>query len=192
MPAIVPPPVNLIPIERYWFLTWTTYGTWLPGDARGWVGDAVDETGAIVSHNQPHSPPAPPNPKLARSAARRLKSAPIVLTQPQVESLFLQLQETASFRNWLLCAVGIMATHLHVLLGVPGDPDPEKLLGDLKAYASRRLNREFGPRPSETWWTASGSQRKVDSVDAIPAVVHYIRQQPSPRLIWTRDEGRVV
>src|SRR5947209_816005 len=25
-------------MDRYWFLTWTTYGTWLPGDARGFVG----------------------------------------------------------------------------------------------------------------------------------------------------------
>ena len=24
-------------IDRIWFLTWTTYGTWLPGDERGFV-----------------------------------------------------------------------------------------------------------------------------------------------------------
>jgi len=23
--------------DRHWLLTWTTYGTWLPGDARGFV-----------------------------------------------------------------------------------------------------------------------------------------------------------
>ena len=31
-------PINFIPIDRNWFLTWTTYGTWLPGDPRGFVG----------------------------------------------------------------------------------------------------------------------------------------------------------
>ena len=25
------------PSHRYWLLTWTTYGTWLPGDDRGFV-----------------------------------------------------------------------------------------------------------------------------------------------------------
>ncbi len=25
-------------MDRYWFLTWTTYGPWLPGDRRGFVG----------------------------------------------------------------------------------------------------------------------------------------------------------
>ncbi len=24
-------------MDRYWPLTWTTYGTWLPGDARGFA-----------------------------------------------------------------------------------------------------------------------------------------------------------
>ena len=27
-----------------WLLTWTTYGTWLPGDERGFVGNVVEET----------------------------------------------------------------------------------------------------------------------------------------------------
>ena len=26
-----------------WLLTWTTYGTWLPGDERGFVGNVVEE-----------------------------------------------------------------------------------------------------------------------------------------------------
>ena len=38
-------------------------------------------------------------------------------------------------RKWLLIAVGIMRTHLHLLVGVPGDPDPEKLLNDFKRTA---------------------------------------------------------
>ena len=28
-----------------YFLTWTTYGTWLPGDGRGWV----EKNGAIFA-----------------------------------------------------------------------------------------------------------------------------------------------
>ena len=29
-------------MDRYWLLTWTTYGTWLPGDARGFVSNVAD------------------------------------------------------------------------------------------------------------------------------------------------------
>ena len=36
-----------------WLLTWTTYGTWLPGDERGFVGNVVEEPAndAIQSAN---------------------------------------------------------------------------------------------------------------------------------------------
>ena len=34
--------------------------------------------------------------------------------------------------------------------------------------------------------------RKLKDQLSIPAVGHYIRNQPSPLLVWTRDEGRIV
>jgi hypothetical protein len=44
-------------MDRYWFLTWTTYGTWLPGDARGFVGRVWNEDlGPRVKHNEPGTP----------------------------------------------------------------------------------------------------------------------------------------
>ncbi len=185
-------PIRLIQVDRYWFLTWTTYGSWLPGDARGYVGWAADDTGQIVLHNRPQTPSAPSNPALRKAAIAQLKSPPIVLHLPQAEALFQQFVETTTHRGWLLLAVGIMDTHIHALVGVPGDPDPEKILGDLKAYGSRRLSKGWGQPSSETWWTLSGSKRKLDDQRSIPAVVQYIRQQPNPLLIWTRDEGRIV
>lgn len=84
------------------------------------------------------------------SARRHLKSEPILLTQSQAELLLVQFQETTDFRHWLLAAVAIMANHIHVVLGVPGDPDPDNLLRDLKSYGSRKLNRTIGRPESET------------------------------------------
>ena len=182
-------PVNFIAVERYWFLTWSTYGTWLPGDERGFVGVAPDESGRLVNHNRFGTPPASPNERLRESAERSLKSPPIVLTLAQANALFEQFQETTRVRGWLLIAVGIMRTHPHVVVGVPGDPDPEKILGDFKAYGSRCLNRGWAKPPSDTWWTTGGSKRKLADERAVETVVHYIRQQPNPLLIWTRESG---
>ena len=182
-------PVNFIAVDRYWFLTWTTYGTWLPGDERGFVGKAPNEFGQLDSHNKFGTPSAAPNERLRQSAERRLKSPPIVLTRAQVNALFEQFQETTRVRGWLLIAVGIMHTHIHVVAGVPGDPDPEKILGDLKAYGSRRLNRGCAKPSSETWWTAGGSKRKLADERAVENVIHYIRQQSNPLLLWTRETG---
>ncbi len=184
-------PLNFIAVDRYRFLTWTTYGTWLPGDERGFVGIVPDESGQIVNHNRFGTPPARPNQPLRQSAERSLKSPPIVLNLEQARSLLAQFQETAQIRGWRLIAVGIMHTHLHVVTGVSGDPDPEKVLGDFKAYGSRCLNQRWGKPSSDTWWTTKGSKRNLDGERSVEAVIHYIREQPNPLLIWTRDAGLV-
>ena len=183
---------NFIQIDRHWFLTWTSYGTWLPGDERGFVGSLTNEHGESIDHNQVGTLPASPNGNLRRAAERRLKAAPIVLNLSQAESLFNQFEETARVRGWLLIAVGIMHTHVHLVVGVPQDPDPDKLLRDFKAYGAGSLNRKWGKPTSETWWTAGGSTRKLDDDRGIETVVHYIRNQPNPLLVWTRSEGRII
>jgi len=95
-----------------------------------------------------------------------------------------QFRETARFRNWLLVAAAVMANHCHVVVGVPGDPEPDTLLRDLKAYASRRLNSRW-PRPeSGTWWTESGSKRKLKDNLAILGAARYVRDQEFPLAVW--------
>ena len=51
-------------------LTWTTYGTWLPGDARGWV--KWGEVGVKL-----------PDPQQERDARRRMVESAVVLTDDQ-------------------------------------------------------------------------------------------------------------
>ena len=53
-----------------YFLTWTTYGTWLPGDERGWV---ADEGGDV----------RPPDPVKERVCRERMTEPPFVLTPEQ-------------------------------------------------------------------------------------------------------------
>jgi hypothetical protein len=78
-----------------------------------------------------------------------------------------------------------MANHVHIVLGVPGDPDPEDLLRDFKAYGSRALNKRW-PRPeSDTWWTESGSKRKLPNETAVLAAIRYVIEQEHPLLVWT-------
>src|SRR5690606_23931313 len=120
------------------------YGSWLPGDERGYVGFGPDESGRIVNHNRPHTPPAPPNPALKRAARRRLKSPPVRLNRDQAAALREQFLETTTHRGWVLLAAAIMTTHLHLLVGASGDPEPNKIRDDLKSYGTRCLNRLCG------------------------------------------------
>jgi len=45
-------------MERHWFLTWTTYGTWLPGDDRGFVCNVSSPDGMGQRLNEFGSEPA--------------------------------------------------------------------------------------------------------------------------------------
>ena len=172
-------------IDRYWLLTWTMYGQWLPGDPRGSVTRTEqDGLSHRVEQDEFGTPVCDAMSGLYESSQQRLRSDPIFLTQAQAESCLSQFQETADFRKWVLVAVAIMANHVHVVLGVPGDPDPEDLLRDLKAYGSRKLNKTDGKPASETLWTQSGSKRKLWDRIAIRNSVEYVRDQEFPLVIW--------
>ena len=133
-------------MDRYWLLTWTTYGTWLPGDRRGFVSEVRDETGKKQLHNIPGTPCATDIPPLQGYAASRMTGGVVLLDGSQAQAVAEQLRETAVHRGWQILALAVMANHVHVVVGVPGDPEPEKLLGDFKAWVTRRLNASWGRR----------------------------------------------
>ena len=172
-------------MDRYWFLTSTTYGSWLPGDERGFVSSWRDQSGQRVIHNIPGTPYDADMPALERNAEQLLKGDPIRFTLAQAEALLEQFLETAGYRKWQLLAAGIMANHVHLVVGVPGDPDPKKVLGDFKSYGSRVLNGRWGTPGSGTWWTHKGSKRKLSDEDAVLAAVNYVLHQEYPLVIWT-------
>jgi REP element-mobilizing transposase RayT len=174
-------------MNRVWLLTWTTYGTWLPGDDRGFVSNVRDGDGLEVKHNTPGTPYDARQRGLAIAARDQMAGEPVWLTSEQATILAEQFRETASYRGWSLLALAIMANHVHLVVGVPGDPEPDTLLRDIKSYGSRRLNQRFGKPPSAKWWTASGSRRKLPDRRAVHAAVRYVQNQQRPLVVWVSE-----
>jgi hypothetical protein len=177
-----------LPIDRDWLLTSTSYGNWLPGDARGFVSEFESAHGVKAPQNIPGTEYARNIPSLQEFARNQLIGSPISYNEAQAEVMVRQFCETATHRKWERAA-GIMATHIHIVVGVFGDPDPAKVLGDFKSYASRALNRQWGKPPSETWWTERGSTRKLPDELAVLAAIEYVRNQANPLLIWIAGEN---
>lgn len=169
-------------LDRFWFDTWRTYGTWLPGED-GFVGYYRRVTGDRVSDNAFGGEFAEPMPSLVAHARGLLKSPPVVLTRAQAIRLLDQFHETANYRGWGIDAVAILVNHVHIVLGVPGDPDPSGVLGDWKAYGSRALNREFGRLPGG-WWAGGGSKRLLRTARQRWAAIRYVRDQENPLVVW--------
>jgi REP element-mobilizing transposase RayT len=176
--------MNFSAYDRIWFLTWTTYGTWLPGDERGFVSPKFDGTVPERRHNALGTEYDAGRRRLRELAMANLVGPPIWLTAEHAGVLRKQFEETAHYRGWVILAAAIMPNHVHILTGVWGDPDPEDLMRDYKSYGSRALNREFGRRESGTWWTEQGSKRKARNQRHLEVLIRYIRKQPNAFLIW--------
>ncbi len=174
--------------DRCWFLTWTTYGAWLPGDDRGFVSNIDRGDGKGHRLNTPGTEPAGKMHGLEIMARNKMTGPPVFLMLEQATALLDQFRETATYRGWELIAVAIMRNHVHIVVGVPGDPEPETLLGSFKSYGSRRLNREFGKRESDTWWTEGGSKRRLKTEGNILAAIAYVRDQEHPLIVSISDK----
>ncbi len=175
-------------MDCHWLITWTTYGTWLPGDKRGFVSTVINsETETRRIENTPGTPYLADKNELQGFAASQLKCDPIYLTQKQAGQIEEQFVETANYRGWKLYAHAIMRNHIHIVVGVNGDPNPEGILRDFKAFASRKLNHTWRTPASDTWWTESGSKRKLKDEAALCAAMEYVRNQENPLIVLVRE-----
>jgi REP element-mobilizing transposase RayT len=179
-------------MDRHWMLTSTTYGTWLPGDERCFVGGTRDVHHNRIPNNTPGTAYAQPIPPLHDWARRAMRGTAVLLSKPQAMLLLVQFQETAEFRQWVLQAVAIMANHFHLIVSVAGDPDPAFLLQSFKQNGSRMLNLHYPKPRGGTWWTVSGSKRKLPDDRALSEGISYLERQWKPLVIWTASKGLIV
>jgi REP element-mobilizing transposase RayT len=170
-----------------YFLTWVTYGTWLPGDARGWV--------------EYHRGWQPPDPVRQLEAAARMTEDACRLSAQQRDAVQRQIAETCSKRAWHLHAVNCRSNHVHVVVSA-GDTPPKKIRTDLKAWATRCLKQHarlivnaspLADSPSlanasgysaerENWWAERGSIRFLYDESSLEAAVLYVMDaQDIPR-----------
>jgi REP element-mobilizing transposase RayT len=176
-------------MDRYWLVTWTCYGQWLSGDARGFVANIRDENGQSVRHNTPGTEYDRDMPRLENWMRQRMTGEPITLHLQESSILVAQFQETALIKKWSLEAASVMFNHIHLVVGVPGDPDPDTIRELFKSWATRALLKHR-PKPSNgTFWTAKGSERKLkDDVAVRTAVIYVAKKQPRPLATWAASQ----
>jgi REP element-mobilizing transposase RayT len=153
------------------FLTWTTYGSWLPGDDRGWV----DGRGHLHAAE----------PARAMRASRLLAESRLTLGVHQQSVVADVIAAHSNIRGWTLHAMSCRSEHVHVVITAVG-VSPEDVLSQLKTWASRRLKgasaEDRTRRRRMRWWTEGGSKRWIYDVAGLEAVVTYVAEcQDKPR-----------
>lgn len=106
-------------------VTTTTYGTWLPGDLRGYV-----DNGVIL----------PGDPRLHQSAARRMSGNPVVLSRQEQAQASQALRAASHEFAYTLLAVSIESWHAHWLID-HGYDTVAAMVGRLKTRMRQALRR---------------------------------------------------
>ena len=147
-------------------ITWTTYGTWLPGDACGWV--QWGQRGI-----------KPPDPQRERDAIQRMVESPVLLTEEQRALVEQTVRDHCRIRGWVLHAVNARTNHIHVV--VTADRDPQDVMNQLKAWCSRKLSDAAGlvgtvakKAGRRHWFTEGGNKELIDSEEYLNNAIHYV------------------
>jgi REP element-mobilizing transposase RayT len=156
------------------FITFHTYGTWLPGDSRG----SVDAHHRVVG-----------TPCVGRSdgrnaaSARRLAHPPVELRPEERTVVLRTMQEVCRHRGWVLHAANIRVNHVHVVVQAEL-VSPERVMNDLEAWATRRVV-EAGLRPRGTpMWVRHGSTRQLWRPEAVIAALVYVVERQGGGMQW--------
>src|SRR5262249_18727114 len=150
-------------------ITWTTYGTWLPGDARGYVSNTRLPRGGFVRKlNTPGTAPAANDPFTHERAAEAQSHPTVWLTRGQPGVVAASLIEAASGRGrgWWILRAAVMSNPVHVVVTECPDDGPA-VRRVLKGVTQAALSRHNGsPR---RWWTEDGSNRYKHTDEEIEA-----------------------
>lgn len=140
-----------------YFITWTTYGTWLPGDERGWT--------------QWHQGWKAPDKSLADYSRSIMTEDAVTLQTVQRQLVEGTIVKHSNIRNWKLWAKNCRTNHVHVVV-TAYRYDGETVRDQFKAWCTRLLKSEFNPKKTN-WWTEGGYVKPIDNEDDLSAAIRY-------------------
>jgi REP element-mobilizing transposase RayT len=168
-----------MPEPLAYFLTWPTYGTWLPGDERGWV---------LYGRGS-----QPPDPIRKLEAEARMTEDTCILDDEQRRLVEDTIADHCRILGWKLHAVNCRSNHLHVV--VTAHRHPDEVREQFKAWCTRKLKelerarrngpgdhghaaslarRVSEPRIREKWWAERGSRRYIGDEESLEAAIRYV------------------
>jgi len=146
-----------------WFITWTTYGTWLHGDARG------------SFQNRTY---LPPDAELERANRAAMTEEVVYLTEQQRALVDAVLIAECQAQGWELHARNVRTNHVHLVVSAARSGSFVRTR--LKALASRALSDDVGlPMAGDNgrkrWWTEKGNIVPIDNEKSLEETTVYVR-----------------
>jgi len=168
--------------DRDWFhVTGHTYGTWLPGDPRGWATRHGRTESQMPRRYEL-------DPDLSSAAAERtsrlMGRAPVRLS-PVARQIALDSMVAAFTFHTIevaCCAVG--ETHFHALVHDPGG-NPRHWVGIAKKESARRLSSAGLVEPGGVWAVRSHARRMTSPAQFSWTLRYIARHGDEGAVVWT-------
>ena len=149
-----------------YFLTFHPYGTWLPGDRRGWHRRGGE------GHRRP------PAPRLEAHWARHLRYPVVTLSPAWREVVRAAIVEACAHRGWPLHVLVVERAHVHLVVAAP--VRPEKIVQDLKAWATRHLRARGHLIDHPHPWAEHGSMEWLFEPKNVQGALRYVLDDHHP------------
>ncbi len=153
-------------------ITWTTYGTWLPGDERGWVKAGAPGIQA-------------PDPEREQAAALAMAEFLVTLNAEQRALVEQTIRDHCRIRGWTLHAVNVRTNHIHVV--VTADRDGKVARDQFKAWCSQKLSDQAGlttpvarKAGRRHWFTEGGDCKEIDTEEYLQNAITYVLEGQGP------------
>jgi REP element-mobilizing transposase RayT len=161
-----------------YLITFACYGAHLHGDESG----SVDRT-----HNLPGGRMLGAEPTRLAAEAHLMTQPIYAMDQLRREVVLASIVERYAQREWSLLSAHVRENHVHVV--VAGEIAPERVMNDLKAYASRLLNRKGLDTPDRKRWARHGSTRWLRNRGSVTAAIRYVvEKQGEPMAVFVADD----
>ena len=153
-----------------YLITFNCYGKHLHGDAKGSVDPRHNTYGNELLSE--HS-------GIENFEREQMTRPPYYLDEPRRKIVLKTIIEVCNYRKWDLIAAHVRSNHVHVV--VSAKDKPEKVMKDIKAYASRRLTEAGFDNKDRKRWSLHGSTvYKWTEEDVGNAVDYVVREQGDP------------
>ncbi len=88
--------------------------------------------------------------------------------------------ERCSNNGWTLLAAHVRTNHVHLVM--EAEAGPERIMNDLKSYASRCLNQQGLDEPGRKRWARHGSTRWLWKQENVAAAIRYVVDEQGQRM----------
>jgi len=155
-----------------YFITFTTYGTWLHSDKRGsWNRNAKTARDHFL----------PPDTKLVESMRLRMTHPELALDGPMRKCVREGIQEHCLFKQWQLHALAVRSNHVHMVV-TSTTHTAQQVMVAAKARATRLLRKARLAAQGHPIWTERASTIVLDTPRSFEAAVHYVLHEQGPEL----------